>query len=94
MTGRDIEVLYVRVGPVTGIATIWRPPSWLQPRATTLAQPVVVPYLPHALLPVVTSLMPRWARDAVISRIVVELSRKGPNAEGEIKKARRRRRWE
>ncbi|KAK0745435.1 hypothetical protein B0T18DRAFT_306206, partial [Schizothecium vesticola] len=59
MTGRDIEVLHVRVGPMTGVATIWRPPSWLRPHATTLAQTVldrvgcgravVVPYLPHAL---------------------------------------------
>lgn len=65
MTGRDIEALHLRIGPVTGVATIWRRPSWLQPHATTLAQTVldrvgcgravVVPYLPHALLSVVPS---------------------------------------
>lgn len=93
MTGRDIEVLHLRVGPVTGVATIWRRPSWLQPHATTLVQTVldrvgcgravVVPYLPHALLSVVTSLMPRWAKDVLFSKSMAELARQGPNGEDE-----------
>ncbi|KAK1827436.1 putative short chain dehydrogenase protein [Podospora conica] len=96
ITKRDIEVLHVRVGPVTGVANVWRPPSWLQPHATTLARTVldrvgcgravVVPYVPHALKLVVTSLLPRRVRDASASKMMVNLAREGPNSGHEKKK--------
>ncbi|KAK0658075.1 short chain dehydrogenase/reductase, partial [Cercophora newfieldiana] len=69
MTGRDIEVLHVGMGEVTGVSGIWTPPTFFLPHATTAARAIlrrvgcgrvhVVPYWPHALQMVGLGFLPR-----------------------------------
>ncbi len=77
---RDVEVLGVRVGQVTGVFNNTVSPSLFEPGAATMARaalgrvgcgrPTVVGYLPHAVQQVIVDYLPRWLQDYVIMRVL------------------------
>ncbi|KAK4442937.1 putative short chain dehydrogenase protein [Podospora aff. communis PSN243] len=96
ITKRDIEVLHVGLGTVTGVSGIWTPPSFFVPHATTMAREIlgrvgcgrvdVVPYWPQALQIAGTVVLPRWVKGMVFRKVMVELRDKGLNPGEERKR--------
>jgi 17beta-estradiol 17-dehydrogenase / very-long-chain 3-oxoacyl-CoA reductase len=96
ITNRDIEVLHVGLGTVTGVSGIWTPPSFFVPHATTMAREIlgrvgcgrvnVVPYWPQAAQIAGTMLLPRWMKGMIFRKVMVELQEKGLNPGDERKR--------
>jgi 17beta-estradiol 17-dehydrogenase / very-long-chain 3-oxoacyl-CoA reductase len=84
---RDVEVMYLGVGSVTGVSHTSGAPSFFQPSASTLAKgalarvgcrrAVIVPYWPHALQRALMDLMPGMVKDVIFSKTMLELQAKG-----------------
>ncbi len=89
MAGRDVQVLHLRVGATTGVVGIWKPPSLFEPHASTFVKAalarvgcgrtVVVPYWGHALQAAMTSMMPRWAMDLMVTGVMADMQKNGLN---------------
>jgi 17beta-estradiol 17-dehydrogenase / very-long-chain 3-oxoacyl-CoA reductase len=85
--GADVEVLHMRAGQVTGTNMVSVARSWGVPDAPTFVRAalarvgcgvsVVAPYFPHAVLQWATMLMPWWAKDAILVRIIRRLKVQG-----------------
>ncbi|KAK0631207.1 hypothetical protein B0T14DRAFT_501301 [Immersiella caudata] len=96
IAGRDIEVLHVGLGTVTGVSGIWTPPSLFVPHATTMAKAImgrvgcervdVVPYWPHAVQIMGTVLLPGWMKGMIFRKVMVDLQKKGLNPGDEKKR--------
>ncbi|KAI1631707.1 hypothetical protein F4809DRAFT_646155 [Biscogniauxia mediterranea] len=83
----EVEVLSHRVGAVTGVSRVRDPPSLFRPRADAVARAIlartgcgrrgaVVPYWAHALQQAGLGLLPGWARERLVARVMWDLYRR------------------
>ncbi|KAK1752799.1 putative short chain dehydrogenase protein [Echria macrotheca] len=95
LTRPNIETIYLRLSSTTGVSHTWGPPSLFKPHSTTMAKaalarigcgrPVIAPYWPHAILSVITELLPRGVQDDVFGKEMLKLQREGLNPEDKTK---------
>lgn len=80
---RDVEVIYMRLGSVTGVSHLCAPPTLFEPHSSTAARAVlarvgcgravVVPYWAHALQAVGPDWLPWWLKDAIFTRVMLKM---------------------
>jgi len=89
LAGRDVEVMWMGVGQVTGVAGLWVPASLFVPHATTAAKAIlgrvgcgrvaVVPYWPHGLQMGAMGLVPTGLKAMIMRKTMAQLKREGLN---------------
>ncbi|KAI0595364.1 hypothetical protein F4775DRAFT_595312 [Biscogniauxia sp. FL1348] len=91
--GTQLEVLSLRLAAVTGVSRVSDPPSWLRPDARVVARAIlarvgcgrraVVPYWPHALQLAALGMLPEWARERILRRVMWDAYRRQEEEKGE-----------
>ena len=86
---RDVEVVHMRLGSVTGVSHTWVKPSVFEPHSSTVAKAVlarvgcgravIAPYWGHALQSIFTDWFPWWLKDIVFIQTMVKLQTEGLN---------------